>query len=68
MAKMKQVTLKIVGFVTVTVPADDNINMMTGIPVKLDVFDSSEHEDSLVEEVIETEIITKEIQSIVDVE
>jgi len=62
---MKQVTMRIEGFVTVTVP--DGNDTPESIPVKLDVFDMNEHDESYVYEVCGTEITTKEIQSSVDI-
>ena len=56
---MKQVTIKVEGFVTVTVP--DDVVTPEAIPVKLDAFDVDEHDDSRVYEVIETEVTSKTI-------
>ena len=63
---MKQVTIRVEAFTTVTVPDDWDRDVEESIPIKLDVYDSSELEGSQVEEVIETEITTKEIISEVD--
>jgi len=60
---MKQVTIKIEAFATVTLPDnwEDDLDV---IPVRLDVYDSVELEDSHVVEVIETQITEKQISSV----
>jgi hypothetical protein len=63
---MKQVTIKIEAFTTVTLPDnwEDDLDV---IPVRLDVYDSVELEDSHVVEVIETQITKKEISSVTNI-
>jgi len=57
---MKQITMSVNGFVVVSVP--DNFDGNTDkIPVKLDVWDENEHDDSVVTEVHETEVQKTEI-------
>lgn len=56
--KMKQYTIEVKAFVTVTAPEGLN---PSDIPMKLDVFDSMEHDDSTVEELNETDIISRTI-------
>jgi len=60
---MKQVTIRVEAFTTVTLP-DNWVYDLDVIPVKLDVYDSSELEGSQVEEVIETVITEKQISSV----
>jgi len=60
---MKQVTIRVEAFTTVTLP-DNWVDDLDVIPVKLDVYDSSELEGSQVEEVIETVITEKQISSV----
>lgn len=62
---MRQVTMKVEGFVTLLIPDDVTINP-ENIPVKLDVFNSDEDETSQVVEVIETDVINKQIQTIIE--
>lgn len=63
---MKQVTMRIEGFVTVTVPSKEQVKPEC-IPMKLDVFDSFEDPESFVLEIIETDITTKEITHTVEI-
>ena len=60
---MKQITVRVVGWVVVTVKDDfkDDGNQVYDIPMKLDTFNQDEDSDSPVVEVIETDITTKEI-------
>ena len=59
---MKQLTIKVEAYVTVTVPDDiDDKDVLTNIVPYLEVETSSELEDSPVDEVIETHIESKEI-------
>ena len=60
---MKQVTIRVEAFTTVTLP-DNWENDLDVIPVRLDVYDSVELEDSHVVEVIETQITEKQISSV----
>jgi hypothetical protein len=57
--------MKVEGFVTLLIPDDVTINP-ENIPVKLDVFNSDEDETSQVVEVIETDVINKQIQTIIE--
>ena len=68
MSKMKQVTIKVEAFVTVTVPDDiSDGSILTNVIPSIDVETSSDYEDSPVDEVIETAITSKEIQSSVNI-
>jgi len=60
---MKQVTIRVEAFTTVTLPDnwEDDLDV---IPVRLDVYDSVDHEYSNVVEVIETQITEKQISSV----
>ena len=61
---MKQLTIRVEGFATVTVKDDWDGNMIN-VPVKIDVFDWLERDDSEVQEVLETEVTTKEVMAAV---
>ena len=54
----KQLTIKVEGFVTVTVKGDVDIK---NIPMKIDVLDFQDCEDSPVLEVVETDITERSI-------
>jgi len=58
---MYQTTIKVEGFITVT--SEKPLNINKDVPVRLDVWDKSDNEDSKVTEVIETEVITVEKQN-----
>ena len=61
---MKQYTIEVISYVTVTCKDDIDIK---DIPMKLDVFDKTEDEDSPVEEVNETVIVERQVTQIVDI-
>lgn len=63
---MKQVTIEVRGFVTATVPDDWKETDLDAVPVKLDAYDSCEHDDSKVDIVNETEIIEKKVVNVVE--
>jgi len=62
---MKQITMKVTSYVTFTTK-EDNIDV-NKIPVKMDVFYKTEDEDSIVVEVVESEVINKVIQTEVEI-
>jgi len=64
---MKQVTIKVEAFATVTV-ADNWNGDMSNIPMKLDVYSAWEDETSEVADVVETDIIGQTVTHVVDVE
>jgi len=64
---MKQVTIKVEAFATVTV-ADSWNGDMSNIPMKLDVYSAWEDETSEVADVVETDIIGQTVTHVVDVE
>lgn len=61
---MKQHTIEITGYITVTGPDDLDVD---SIPVKIDAFDCTEDEDSPIEEVNETVVVTRRITHSVEV-
>jgi hypothetical protein len=63
--KMQQVTIRVEGFVTVTMPKGTVVP--DDIPIKLDVFNSREEPGSKVIDVIETDITEKEISTTADI-
>ena len=63
---MKQVIIGVEAFATVTV-ADNWDGNVDEIPMKLDVYDSCDHDDSQVIHVEETDITTKTLISVVDI-
>ena len=52
---MIQTTIKVEGYITVSSLKPLNINK--DVPIRLDVWDKTDNEDSRVEEVIESEVI-----------
>ena len=64
---MKQVTIKVEAFATVTV-ADNWNGDMSNIPMKLDVYSAWEDETSEVADVVETDIIGQTVTHVVEIE